>query len=275
MGIVNSLLNALFDALFFPFRTLDAWWAMLYISLLTGFLMLAVFRLTSNQAGIRAAKDRIKAHLLEMRLFKDNFRVSLGAQRQILAANWRYVRYSAKPMVVMILPLVLILIQLNFWFGYEPLAVGEPAILKVRLKAGVDPLKTDIALEAPASVRVDTLPLRIIDEPEVDWRIRPQAAGLASLTVAVGGARYEKTVRAGGPPLSRLSPVKVGSRLPDPLLYPGESPLPAGGPVKAIEVSYAARRLPFLGLRLHWLVAYFALSVVLGFALKRPFKVEI
>ena len=133
MAVVNTVLNGLFDLLMFPFRALDAWWGMVAISLLTGLLMLAVFRLTSNQAGIRAAKDRIKAHLLEMRLFKDNFRVSFGAQRQILAANWRYIGYSAKPLLVMIVPLVLILIQLNFWFGYEPLAVGQTAILKVRI----------------------------------------------------------------------------------------------------------------------------------------------
>ena len=275
MAFLNSLLNGLFDVLLYPFRTLDAWWGMLYVSLLTGLLMLAVFKLTSNQAGIRAAKDRIKAHLLEMRLFKDNFHVSLGAQRRILAANLRYLRFSTKPLLVMIVPLVLILIQLNFWFAYEPLAVGEPVVLKVRLDAGTDPLKTAVSLEAPGSVRVDALPLRLADEHEVDWRIRPEADGTASLTIAVGGARYEKSVRVGGPALSRLSPMRVGGRFPDPLLYPGESPLPSGGPVKSIEVAYPARRLPLLGLRLHWLVAYFALSVVLGFALKRPFKVEI
>jgi len=275
MSVVNLLLNGLFDALFYPFRTLNAWWGMMYISLLTGLLMLAVFRLTSNQAGIRAAKDRIKAHLLEMRLFKDNLRVSLGAQRQILAANWRYLRYSVKPLLVMIVPLVLILIQLNFWLGYEPLAAGEPAILKVRLEDGVDLLKTEVSLEAPPSVRVETPPLRIAGENEIDWRIRPQGAGLTGLTIAVSGARYEKSVRVGGAALSRLSPVRIQGRFPDTLLYPGESALPSGGPVKSIELVYAARRLPFLGLRLHWLVAYFALSVVLGLALKRPFKVEI
>ncbi len=275
MAFVNALLNRLFDVLLYPFRSLDAWWGMIVVSLLTGLLMLAVFRVTSNQAGIRAAKDRIKAHLLEMRLFKDNFRVSLGAQRQIMTANLKYLGYSAKPLLVMIVPLVLMLIQLNFWFGYEPLAVGEPAILKVRLAAGVDPLKTELSLETPSLILVDSPALRLADEHEVDWRIRPQAAGTAVLTVAVGGVRCEKSIRAGGAFLSRLSPMRVGGRFPGPLLYPGEAPLPSTGPVTAIEVAYAERRLPFLGLRLHWLVAYFALSVVIGFALKRPFKVEI
>lgn len=275
MSLVNSLLTGLFDGLLFPFRGLNPWWGMLFASLLTGVLMLAVFKRTSNQAGIREVKDKIKAHLLEMRLFKDNLGVSLGAQRRILAANWKYLKYSAKPMLVMIIPLLLILIQLNFWFGYEPLAAGEPAILKVRLEPGTSSLTAAAALEAPPSVRVETPPLRIAGESEIDWRIRPQEAGLVRLTVAVSGGRFDKSVRVAGPALSRLSPMRVRSRFPEALLYPAEPGLPSRGPVKSIEVAYPDRRLPFLGLRLHWLVAYFALSIILGFALKRPFQVEI
>ena len=61
---------------------------MMAVSLLTALLMLFVFQLTSNQAGIRRAKDRIKAHLLELRLFKDNMRVTLWAQGGILRPTW-------------------------------------------------------------------------------------------------------------------------------------------------------------------------------------------
>lgn len=275
MGTVNAVLNWLFDVLLYPFRALNAWWGMLAVSLLTGLLMLAVFRLTSNQAGIRAAKDRIKAHLLEMRLFKDNFRVSLGAQRRILAANGRYLAYSARPLLVMIVPLLLLLVQLNFRFAYEPLVPGEPALVKVRLEAGVDPLRTAVALEAPALITVETPPLRIAEESEVDWRIRPEAPGAAVLTVIADGRRYEKSVRAGGSDLGRLSPLSVRGRFPEALLYPAEPALPAGGPVRSVEVVYPERRLSLFGLDLHWLVAYFVLSVLLGFILKRPFKVEI
>jgi hypothetical protein len=275
MGFVNSLVTGLFDVLFLPFRSLNPWWSMIFISLLTGLLMLLIFRLTSNQAGIRAIKDRIKAHLLEMRLFKDNLRVTLGSQRRILAANLKYLSYSAKPMLVMIIPLVLILVQLNVWFGYEPLAVGEPVILKVRLAGGASPMKTELRLEASPSIRIETPPLRLESEAETDWRILPQAEGAARLTVFTSTGAYEKSVLVGGPALARLTPVRVGPGFFEELLHPGEPALPAGGPVRSIEVAYPERRLPLLGLRLHWLVAYFALSIVLGYALKRPFRVEI
>ncbi len=54
---------------------MNPWAAKVFISLLTGLFMLLVFKLTSNQAGLQRTKDRIKAHLLEFRLFKD----SIGA----------------------------------------------------------------------------------------------------------------------------------------------------------------------------------------------------
>jgi uncharacterized membrane protein (DUF106 family) len=276
MGLVNSFLNRLFDVLFFPFRHLNPWWGMIYISFLTGLLMLAIFRLTSNQAGIKSAKDRIKAHLLEMRLFKDNLRVSLGAQRQILAANLRYVGYSAKPLAVMIIPLLLILAQLNVWFGYRPLSVGEPAILKVHLEKSADPMALDIAVQTPPAIRLETPPLRLAESREVDWRIRPQAAGVSRLTVSLsGGGALEKTVCVGGNPLARVTPLKVRRGVIQEFLNPGERALSTGQPLGSIEIVYPARRLSLFGLRLHWLVVYFGLSIILGFALKKPFKVEI
>jgi len=275
MGLLNSLLTHLFGVLLYPLRSLDPWWSMIFISLLTGLLMLFIFRRTSNQAGIREVKDRIKAHLLEMRLYKDNIRVTLGAQRRIVAANLKYLSYSAKPMLVMIVPLLLILVQMDVWFGRQPLAVGEAAILKVRLSGPATPTKSDMSLEASPSLRIETPPLRLESERETDWRIRPEAAGPARLTVRVGGASYEKSVLAGGGPLTALSPIRVRGGFPEELLHPGEGALPSSGPIRSIEVAYPERRLPLLGLRLHWLVAYLALSIVLGFALKGPFKVEI
>ena len=80
MGLINRLLGSLFDLLFLPFRSLNPWAGMIFISLLTGLLMLLIYRWTSNQAGIRRVKDKIKAHLLELRLYKDNMGVTMKAR---------------------------------------------------------------------------------------------------------------------------------------------------------------------------------------------------
>ncbi|MEW5901650.1 MAG: hypothetical protein AB1715_09335 [Acidobacteriota bacterium] len=275
MSLWNSFFGQVFAVLFLPFRALGPWWGMGFISLLTGLLMLLIYRLTSNQQGIRKVKDKIKAHLLELRLFQHNLSVTLRAQGQILHANFRYLGLNLKPLVVMILPLILILAQLNLWFGCDPLAVGQAAILKVKLEPGVNPLEMDFALEAPPQVLVETPPLRVEESREVDWRIRAAAEGYFSLTVRAGSQSFEKNVAVGGRSLARISALKVKSSFVDEILYPGEKPLPGQSRIESIEVAYAAKRLNLVGLRIHWLVAYLGLSIVFGFVLKRPFKVEI
>ena len=275
MGLINSILGKLFDLLLLPFRSLNPWAGMAFISLLTGLLMLFIYRLTSNQSGIRRVKDKIKAHLLELRLFKESMGVTMRAQGQILRANLRYLALNLKPLLVMIVPLVLILSQLNLWFGSEPLSVGRPTILKVRLQPDVNVLGTEFSLDAPPEIAVETSPLRIEESKEVDWRFQPRAAGRFNLTIRAGDKNYLKTVIVDGRHLDKVSSIKVKRSFLDELLYPGEKALPADGRIKAIEVVHPVKRLPLFGLKLHWLIAYLGLSIVFGFVLKKPFRVEI
>ncbi|HUU37165.1 MAG TPA: hypothetical protein VMW46_03045 [Candidatus Desulfaltia sp.] len=275
MWPVNTVLGKLFDLIFLPFRSLNPWAGMAFISLLTGLLMLFIYRLTSNQTGIREVKNRIKAHLLELRLYKDNMGVTMKAQGQILRANLRYIVLNFKPLVVMIVPLVLILAQLNLWFGSEPLAVGRPAILKVELAPEIRLLDMEFGLAAPPQITVETAPLRLEELKEVDWRINPGSPGIFDLTVRAGEQKVLKTVVVDGRPLQKISSLKVRRNFLEEVLYPGEKSLPGRNPVRSVELAYPARRLNLFGLRVHWLIAYLGLSIVFGFALKRPFKVEI
>jgi uncharacterized membrane protein (DUF106 family) len=248
---------------------------MILISLLTGLLMLIIFRYTSNQEGIRKVKNKIKAHLLELRLFKDSLALSLKTQGNILRNNLKYIGHSGKPLLVMIIPLILILIQLNFWFAYQSLKLGEATILKVKLKEGQNILDLDLSVEAPPSLAIETPPLRIEEEEEINWRLRAKEKGLHSLTFKINGQSFEKKVAVDQKPLTQISPLKVQRNFIDELFNPGESPLPRNLPVKSIEVKYPAKNMNLFGWHLHWIIAYFALSIIFGFALKGVFKVEI
>ena len=274
LAAFNSLFGKLFEFLFLPFRNLSPWYGMIFISLLTALFMLFIFRYTSNQTGIKRVKDKIKAHLLELRLYKENMGTTLRAQGKIFRCNIKYIGYSAKPMLVMIIPLVLILAQLNLWFGYDSLAQGERTIVKVKLEDNLNPMDTEAILDSAAAIAVETPPLRIEEEKEICWRIRAKGEGKHALPFTMNGEPFSKTIVISPSPLAKISPLKA-SRILDGFLYPGESPLPKNLPVKAVEVIYPAKRLNLFGLKLHWLVAYFALSIIFAFALKRPFKVEV
>jgi uncharacterized membrane protein (DUF106 family) len=275
MPIVNLVFGRFVDVILLPFLGLSPWFGMTAASLLTAMLMLGVFKLTSNQAAIHEAKDRIKAHLLEMRLFKDNMRATLGAQAGILKANLSYLGGNLKPLLVMIVPLVLILAQLSLWFDRRPLAPGEETLVKVGLEENADPVSLAMTLETPPGLEVSSPAVRIPDEHEVVWRLKAVAAGSGGLTLRVAGRTIEKSVVVGGKPLTKVSTLASRGSFWKQVLYPGERPLPSGTPVRTFEVLYPAKTMSFFGLCVHWLIAYLVLSIAFGFAFKGVFKVEI
>ncbi len=73
----------------------------------------------------------------------------------------------------------------------------------------------------------------------------------------------------------RLSPERVDSGFLSQLLYPAEPPLPSGSPVRAVHLSYPEREVSVLGHGMHWMIPFFALSIVFAFALRGLFKVTI
>ena len=282
MWIFNSAFGKIFNLIFFPFRSMNPWVGMILISFLTALLMLFVFRFTSNQEGIKRVKNKIKAHLLELRLFKDSLSLSFKAQGNILRYNLRYISYSTKPMLVMIIPLILILIQLNLWFGYEALTPGQETILKVKLEEGHNPLDIDVVLEPSSGFDIQTPPLRIEEEREINWRLKAREKGVHDLTFIVNGQRLIKKLAVAQKRLSKISPLKVKRNFINELLYPGESPFSGDLPIKTIEVKYPAKSMNLFGWNIPrllgippWLIAYFALSIILGFVFKGIFKVEI
>jgi len=275
MWTFNKFFGKIFDLLFIPFRSMNPWVGMVIVSFLTGLLMLVIFRYTSNQAGIKKVKNKIKAHLLELRLYKDSLGLSMKAQGNILLANLKYITHSFKPLLVMIVPVILILIQMNFWFGYESLKPGEQTLLKVKLEEGYNPIQTNLVLEPAPEIVIETPPLRIEEYNEVNWRISSRKSGIHHVDVVVAGRKISKTIATDTKPLSKLSPIKHRKKFVDELFYPVEAPIAKDFPVKSIEVLYPAKRLNFLGFDIHWLIAYFALSIIFGFAFKGIFKVEI
>jgi uncharacterized membrane protein (DUF106 family) len=275
MHIVNLVFGGMVGAVLWPFRGLSPWFGMIAVSLVTAGLMLEVYKHTSNQAAIRRAKDRIKAHLLEMRLYKDNMRVTLAAQGAIVKANLAYMAANLKPLAVMIVPLVLVLAQLSLWYDRAPLRPGEETLVKATLETSADPVTAGLALETPPGLEITAPAVRIPDLHEVVWRVRALAPGAGRLVVRAGDAAIEKTVAVGGGPMAKVSALASRGSIWKQVLYPGEPALPSGQAVRSIEILYPAKTLSAFGLNVHWLIAYLILSIAFGFAFKGVFKVEI
>lgn len=272
---LNSAVGTLIKIIFLPFLSFNPWLAMLAISLLTALLMLFIYKKTSNQQGIKRVKNRIKAHLLEIRLYQNDFRTQLGSQKELLSANLRYLLYNLKPLLVMIVPIFLLLAQLNLWFGYQPASPDETFLLKARFIKTVNLELLTLDLEVPEGLQVETPPVRIIDEAEVSWRLKIMGPVKDPLVISVNGERYQKEMPESHSRLVRVPAVRVKRNLWQELLYPGEKPLPTDSLLSRIEIRLPQPRLYLLGIGFHWLVAYFLLSIIFGLLLKGIFKVEI
>lgn len=273
MGSVLLLIHSFFDFTMIPFQTIAPLWALTLFSFLAGLLMLLVFRYTSDQERIRETKNAIKARLLELWIFRDDVRITLSAQGKLLLLNGRYLKLALKPMMVMIVPLALIVISLEGWFGYRPLRPGETVIVSMQVSDGVLGLLENASLYASNGVKVETPPLRISMAKEVDWRIRADAPGTHKVTLDLSGYRLEKqvVVLEG---LVRVSPSRFASTFWQTLLYPGEPPIPKEFGIERIDISYPTRFIKIFRWEIHWLVVFFVLSIVFAFAFKRAFRVE-
>jgi len=282
MTTLNRVLSGLFDALLYPFRGLPPLVGLSVFAAVSSIGILLVFKRTSDQKALAREKTRIHAGIFEIRLMKDDPRAIFRAQSEIFWCTMRYMRLSLWPMLWVIVPMVILLAQLQFRFGYGGLAPGEPAIVRVRLAEGTPGSGSDsdrgaeprISLAASSGVVVDGPMLWIPSLDEAHWRVRATEPGTHELTVSIGGEDYSKSVEVSSD-IVRRSPVRATASLLAEIAHPVEPPLPRDAPVASIEVAYPEAQVWILGWHMHWMIAFFLLTLVFAFALRGPMRVEI
>jgi uncharacterized membrane protein (DUF106 family) len=284
MSILNTVLRGIVDVLLIPFAGLPPLVGIVVFSLLLGVAMLFIFKVTSNQAKIDEVKRKIHAGIFEIRLFNDDLRAIFRAQGEVMRHNFRYVGLSLVPMLWMLVPIVLLLAQLQFHWGYEGLEVGKPVMLRVELdedwsqrvpgSAVTEEGRPSLALQAPDGLEVETPALWFPSRNEAAWRIRPTEPGRWNVAISLGDEVVTKSLDATGA-IARRSPDRWAPSFGKQLLYPAEPSLPADLPIRAISVPYRDATVWFLGMHLHWIIPFFILSIVFAFALKDRFGVKI
>jgi len=237
--------------------------------------MLLVFRYTSDQEGIKKTKERIKGHLMEIRLFKDELMVFFSALKNILLYNLKYMNYMFFPFLIMILPIILLLIHLNGWFGPRPLKPGESAIVSVKVSNQEPNFLNQIQIKTDEGITVETPSLRIPETSKIEWRIRANRVGEHLILLKTPDQTFQKTVIVSSDGMERVSPRTVASNTWEVLLNPGERPFNPNAGVRQIDILYPAWVYPFLGWEIDWIIVFFILSIVFGFVLKGVLRVQV
>jgi len=242
------------------------------ISLVVGLLMVVVFRYTSDQKAIHIAKDRLKAHLLALKLFQDQIPIVIRSYGCIVMATGHYLRLAFKPLLFVIVPLTFLMLQLDRYLGSVPLEAGHAFLVKVRMDS--PETLNEVSLQLPKGLATTAPAIHIPSESEVVWRVVAEEAGDYMVDVQASGQTFSKRMVVGSG-LSRLSSVRLRGKFWERMFVSGESALPDNSLIEAIDVQYPSRNMPFAGFEWNWIWLFFVLSLASGFVFKSILGIEI
>jgi hypothetical protein len=271
---LNAAANAAGEWLLAPIAVLPGWLSATAVATVTGVLLLLAFKYTSNQRAIKRVRDDITASLLALKLFKESTRVTLAAQGRLLWGAGRLFVLALVPTAVMAVPVTLILGQLSLWYQQRPLRVGEEAVVTLRLGGDADASFPEVSLRPSGAVETTVGPVRVFSKREVCWNVKARENGHHRLTFQVGGQAVDKDLAVGD------GYMRVSARRPegvvseDLVAYPAEQPFGPGSPVRSIAIDYPARASWVSGTN-HWVIFWFAVSLVAAFCFRRVLRVNV
>lgn len=272
MNVIGNMITKFFDLLVLPFGNHHAW-ALVVLSILTGVVMAFVFKWTSNPRAIKAAKDKLKGRILEMKIYQDDPGIIIKAFGGTLVYNGVYLSKLLVPFLVLIIPVMIVFMQMDERYGRGPLTDNSQTVLSVQLRNDLNPRALDVDL-AGNGVVADSRPVRVRESREVDWRLRVDEPGTHNLTVTADGKSYEFPVVAGDR-YRMIGHERNASSFIEPLLHPGMPPIPDDSPFSKVHIRYPGVRYPFLWWDTHWIVIFLIYSAAAALALKFVIKFEI
>ena len=224
---LSAAANALGRFLLAPVGVVPGWLSATVVAAVTGVLLLAVFKYTSDQGAIQRVRNDINANLLALKLFKDSATVSLRAQGRILAGRLPALRprrradaghgRAGDPAPGTARPLV-----------PGPAAPGRRRHRHHRSSSTAMPASAwpAVSLQPTDAVEVTVGPVRVQSQREVCWNVKARERGSHRLVFQVGDRTSAKEL-AIGDGLMRVSTATTGLGLV------GDPAEPLGGAVPA------------------------------------------
>lgn len=263
---VNTALSVAFGRIAAPLMRLPGWLSCTVIAAIVGLLILVIYKHTSNQKAILKIRNRIKANLLATRLYKDSLQVTLLAQWELLKAGFALLVHSLAPLLVMLLPMTIILAQLQAHYGYQPLAPGEETVVTVQLDS--EESMSSVKIDSVSGAYIVTGPVKIQSLNQAVWTICADKTGQHKITFEVKDELFEKSLAIDNSQYPKVSPHRPASVLSDVMLYPLEKPFKADSPVQSVTIDYPLRTWE-TGITNSWLIDFFIISCLFALLFKK------
>ena len=293
MNGLNGALNWVFDLVLAPLDRLGVAWSLIVVSGVFGVLALFAFKHVSAQRRIKAVKDKLKGHVIAIRIFQDDLRVVGGCVVKILGRNFQYLALNFGPFLPLAIPFVFVAAQLVVRYAYSPapvvktpdaLLAGAGTLLEIELARGFESRAGEIRVTLPDGVVALSPLVRVPAEGRAFQEIAAVKSGVHEIQVALGDKVETKTYCAGDASERMMQPRRVNSgawyALNDPehwpALWPAERGFDADSPFRAIAIAYPQRDLGWLpGGEGGILVVFVLASMAFGLVALKPLGVQI
>jgi hypothetical protein len=219
-------------------------------SLAASLVISLAFRYCTNGEKLRRSRDEMIAHMLGVRLYRDQVAVALSCYARMAGAAVRHLLFIVPALAVLALPMFWLYREIAGRLDYVPPARGEAILLNAHMRSGT--ALDAVRLELPAFVRVTAPPVRVPQLNEITWRLEPDACGAFDIAVAAGASRATRRMYV----CDSLQSLTTGERLP------------ADGVIKSLTFDYAERRLVLAGHEFDWELLFFGAAAVFALAFK-------
>jgi hypothetical protein len=268
---INYMITRAFDILLYPFSFINEFWGILFLSLLMSFVVLWVYKWVSSPRLIRGAKDKIKANIMAIRLYKDSGKDIILSFLKSLLYTFKYFGLNFMPLLIIIPILFPLFVQMDIRYGIQPFRVGDEIVVKARLNKDIRGL--DIQLLDDEHYKPVMNPVFIRALKEADWKLEALQPGAIQAKIKVGDRIYDKSVWI-GKSRDAISNLKLRESSWEHFISPAERRLPDNGDVDSIYIKHPGREITFAGITTHWLVYNLILVLIVVLALKNRFGIE-
>lgn len=292
---INYAITKFFDIILYPFAFIAPFWGILFLSILMSFVVLYFYKWMSSPGLVKSAKNKIKADILAIRLYKDLWKVILVSFFKSLFHTVQYFGVNFLPLLVIIPILFPVFAQMDVRYGKQPFDPGDTFVIKASFTENpkgllVELQENDHFKPVMNPVYINAL---IKDEGddekkpirEVNWKVKTLKPGATTIGIKVNGKLYEKTLVIGGPAsegveVSRvdlqgaMSNKKIRLSSWEHFFYPAEPLLPGDGVLEHIYIRYPGSEITFAGITLHWIIWNLILVLIVVLALKNRFGIE-
>lgn len=258
MNALNSAVTSIFDVVLKPFEWMGNTTTLIVWSGIFGVLALLVFKRISWQKGIKAAKDKIKAHMIEIRLYQDDLVIVGSAVAKVLARNVVYLGLNFGPILPLAFPFMVLTAQFVVRYAYDPLPViaaetrvmaGRGTLLEIELASEHAEEVKNLKVTLPPGLKAVSPLVRVPLEGRAFQEFVAIAPGEHQIELELGGVRENKLVVAGTVAPRSMQPRRVSNRdwlaLADtnrlPLLWPAEPAFDSASPFRVVAIAYPYR----------------------------------